>query len=73
MGWFSSKSSSSDNSAEAVEYRAAKKALAEDPVNTGQLGYVSADSPAGRRNLDAQDRLNNAESSYEARKTTRRW
>lgn len=62
MGLFRRKTT--DDSPEAVEYRAAKKALAEDPVNTGELGYVDIDSPAGRRNLAAQDRLNRAEAAY---------
>lgn len=56
-----------DNSPEAVEYRAARKALAEDPVNRGDLGYVGINSPAGRANLAAQDRLTRAERAYRAR------
>lgn len=56
-----------EDSPEAVEYRAAKQALDQDPVNRGDLGYVSVDSPAGQANLDAQDRLNNAERAYKRR------
>lgn len=65
MGLFSRKS---DNSPEAQEYRAAKKALANDPVNRGQLGYVSQDSPAGRRNLAAQQRVADAESKLRGKR-----
>ncbi|MEU2724053.1 hypothetical protein [Streptomyces smyrnaeus] len=50
-----------DDSPEEREYQAAKKALANDPVNRGDLGYVDIDSPAGERNLAAQERLNRAE------------
>ncbi|MFI1966778.1 hypothetical protein ACH429_22140 [Streptomyces pathocidini] len=64
MGLFSRKS---DSSSEAQEYRAAKKVLAEDPVNTGRLGYVDIDSPEGRANLAAQERLNRAERAYRRR------
>jgi hypothetical protein len=64
MGLFSR---SKDNSAEAQEYRAAKSALKNDPVNNGSLGTVDADSAAGRRNLAAQDRLNRAERAYKRR------
>lgn len=53
-----------DDSPEAIEYRAAKKALDEDPVNTGALGTVDIDSPAGRRNQAAQARLRKAEKAY---------
>ncbi|WP_405944738.1 hypothetical protein [Streptomyces sp. NBC_00932] len=46
----------------AQEYRAAKKALAADPVNTGKAGRnVDPDSPAGRKNAAAQDRVRAAE------------
>lgn len=50
-----------DDSPEEREYQAAKKALKNDPVNRGDLGYVDIDSPAGRANLAAQERLNKAE------------
>lgn len=47
---------------EAQELRDAKKALSEDPVNTGAAGRsVDIDSPAGRKNLAAQDRVSRAE------------
>lgn len=55
---------SNDDSPEARELRAAKKALTEDPVNRGKLGHVDQDSPAGRRNLAAQDRVSRAEKAY---------
>lgn len=57
-----------DDSPEARELRAAKKALADDPVNRGRLGYVSEDSPAGRQNLAVQDRVRRAEAAYERSK-----
>jgi hypothetical protein len=47
-----------------TEMKAAKRALAADPVNTGALGTVDIDSPAGRTNLAAQDRLHTAELAY---------
>ncbi|MFD9072105.1 hypothetical protein [Streptomyces lasiicapitis] len=53
-----------DNSPAAVEYRAAQKALADDPVNRGQLGYVDIDSPAGQQNMATQERLAEAEAAY---------
>lgn len=65
MGLFSRKS---DSSPEAREYRAAKKALDNDPVNKGRLGYVSQDSPAGRRNLAAQKRVADAEKKLRAKR-----
>ncbi|MGW1134877.1 hypothetical protein [Streptomyces griseoluteus] len=58
-----------DNSPEAVELRAARQALAEDPVNRGQLGTVDLDSPAGRQNMRVQDRLNRAEAAYKAKRS----
>ncbi|GAA2629772.1 hypothetical protein [Streptomyces axinellae] len=48
------------DSPEEREYQAAKKALASDPVNRGELGYVDIDSPAGQQNLKAQDRVSKA-------------
>ena len=65
MGLFSRKS---DNSPEAQEYRAAKQALADDPVNRGKLGTVDIDSPAGRANLAKQDRLNRAEAACKGKR-----
>lgn len=65
MSLFSRKT---DSSPEAVEYRAAKKALANDPVNTGRLGTVDINSPAGQRNLAAQDRLNRAEAAHKGKR-----
>lgn len=56
-----------DNSPAAQEYRAAKKALADDPVNRGDLGTVDIDSPEGKANLDKQARLNKAEANYKRR------
>ncbi|MGP3985094.1 hypothetical protein [Streptomyces sp. KR80] len=56
-----------DNSPEAQEYQAAKRALDNDPVNTGRLGSVDIDSPAGRANLAKQERLNRAERAYKKR------
>lgn len=44
-----------------TEYKAAKAALANDPVNTGRLGTVDINSPAGQANLAAQKRLIDAE------------
>ncbi|MCP3820085.1 hypothetical protein NLX86_18890 [Streptomyces sp. A3M-1-3] len=65
MGLFSRKTA--DSSPEAQEYRAAKKALADDPLNSGRLGYQSADSPAGRVNAAAQQRVNDAEKNLRRR------
>lgn len=59
---------SKDTSPEAVEYRAAKAALADDPVNRGAVGYVGIDSPEGQANLAAQDRLARAEAAYKNRR-----
>lgn len=53
---------------EAIEYRAARKALAEDPVNRGDLGTVDIDSPEGQANLATQDRLARAEAAYKGRR-----
>ena len=64
---FGRRSKTADVSPEAIEYRAAKQALDQDPVNRGDLGYVPVDSPAGQANLDAQDRLNRAERAHKAR------
>ena len=58
----------SSSSPQAQEYRAAKKALRNDPVNTGRLGSVDIDSPAGRANLAAQERLINAEKAVKKNK-----
>lgn len=63
MGLSSSKKTT-DTSPAAQEYRAAKEALANDPVNRGELGYVDADSEAGCTNQAVQDRLNAAEQAY---------
>lgn len=52
---------SKDDSPEARELREAKKALANDPVNRGQLGHVDLNSPAGRQNQKVQDRVRKAE------------
>ncbi|MYS18074.1 hypothetical protein [Streptomyces sp. SID4982] len=57
-----------DNSPEATEYQAAKKALADDPVNRGQLGTVDLNSPAGQQNMRVQARLNAAEANYKKRR-----
>ena len=65
MGLFSRKS---DSSPEAVEYRAAKKALANDPVNTGRLGTVDINSPAVQQNLRAQERLTRAEAAHKGKR-----
>jgi len=65
MGLFSRKT---DNTPEAIEYRAAKKALADDPVNRGLLGYVDIDSPAGQANLAKQERLARAEAAYKGKR-----
>ncbi|MFK8844700.1 hypothetical protein [Streptomyces sp. Ac-502] len=56
-----------DDSPEGRELTAAREALASDPVNTGSLGCIDIDSPAGRANLDAQDRLRDAEQAYRNR------
>lgn len=45
------------------ELRAAKKALANDPVNTGALGDVDENSPAAHRNAAAQERVRAAETA----------
>jgi hypothetical protein len=55
-----------DHSPEAEELRAAQHALATDPVNTGALGTVDINSPAGQRNQDVQERLYAAEAAYRA-------
>ena len=55
------RSSSPEQQAAKAELKAAKRALAADPVNTGQLGTVDIDSPAGQANLAAQDRVRAAE------------
>lgn len=59
---------SKDDSPEARELREAKKALANDPVNRGQLGHVSINSPAGRQNQKVQDRVRKAEAAYKRAK-----
>ncbi|MEU7149190.1 hypothetical protein AB0B15_14310 [Streptomyces sp. NPDC045456] len=64
MGWFSK---NTDDTPEGRELTAARDALANDPVNTGALGLVDEDSPAGRANLAAQDRLRDAEQAYRNR------
>jgi hypothetical protein len=57
-----------NTSPERAEYKAAKKALANDPVNTGAAGRsVDIDSPAGRANLAAQDRVRAAEGKLRRR------
>ena len=63
MGLFSRKT---DNSTEGQELRAARQALANDPVNRGRLGTVDINSPAGQQNLAAQDRVTRAEAAYNA-------
>lgn len=56
---------SKDDSPEARELREAKKALANDPVNTGAAGRsVDINSPAGRKNQAVQDRVRRAERAY---------
>lgn len=58
-----------DDSPEAQELRAAKRALAADPVNTGKAGRsVPLDSPAGRQNQKVQDRVRRAEAAYKRSK-----
>jgi hypothetical protein len=52
---------------EARELRDAKRALRNDPVNNGSLGVVDQDSPAGRRNAAAQDRVRRAEAAKRRR------
>jgi len=63
MGWFSKKI---DDSPEGQELKAAQAALANDPVNTGALGTIDINSPAGQRNQDVQERLYAAEAAYKA-------
>ena len=52
---------SPEKAAARTEYKAAKEALANDPVNTGALGTVDINSPEGQANLAAQRRLIAAE------------
>ena len=56
-----------DDSPEGQELTAARQALATDPVNTGALGTVDINSPAGQTNQDVQDRLYAAEAAYKNR------
>ncbi|NUS89393.1 MAG: hypothetical protein HOY75_43510 [Streptomyces sp.] len=63
MGWFSK---NIDDSPEGRELKAAQEALANDPVNTGQLGTVDINSPAGQQNQAVQERLYTAEAAYKA-------
>lgn len=55
-----------DDSPEGRELKAARHALATDPVNTGALGTVDINSQAGQRNQAVQERLNRAEDAYKA-------
>ncbi|MEU6959946.1 hypothetical protein [Streptomyces chrestomyceticus] len=64
MGWFSR---TTDDSPEGQELTAARKALATDPVNRGDLGHVDIDSPEAQANLAAQDRVARAEQAYRNR------
>jgi hypothetical protein len=61
------RSGSPEKQAAKAELKAAKKALATDPVNTGQLGTVDINSPAGQANLTAQDRVHAAEENLRRR------
>lgn len=63
MGLFRSRI---DDSPEGRELKAARHALAADPVNTGALGTVDINSPAGQRNQEVQERLYRAEAAYNA-------
>lgn len=55
-----------DDSPEGQELTAARQALAIDPVNTGALGTVDINSPAGQRNQAVQQRVRDAEAAYRA-------
>lgn len=59
MALFSKKSSTPADQ----EYKAAKKALNEDPLNAGKLGHQSIDSPAGQANQAAQQRVTDAKNA----------
>ncbi|MFF3270386.1 hypothetical protein ACFYWU_05540 [Streptomyces chrestomyceticus] len=65
MGWFSR---TTDDSPEGQKLTAAREALANDPVNRGDLGTVDIDSPEAQANLAAQDRLRGAEQAYRNRR-----
>ncbi|MDI5965752.1 hypothetical protein [Streptantibioticus silvisoli] len=61
------RSSSPEQQAAKQELKAAKQALAADPVNTGELGTVDINSVAGQANLAAQDRVHAAEENLRRR------
>lgn len=64
---FGRSSSSPEHLAAKSELKAARRALASDPVNAGRLGTVDIDSAAGRANLAAQDRVHAAEENLRRR------